>query len=333
MNVNSQHNQPKTLNQLMKHLREIHGIEIKGSKHKTLLRHYGYYHGYKGYRFFKEKKNEIFYTDFGQVIAVIEYDHKLKALFYPRLMFLEMALKNIVIDEIVKHIKNPSFDAVYAECMCDNGENTKLRLKRLKLKDKIHSTLSIRYSQSLSNDYSKRNRMISHYYNRGDEVPIWAIFEIITLGDFAELLGCLNEDIRKSIQESLMLQSGSDTGNQLLPNIIFTLKGLRNAVAHNNIVFDTRFKDRARNRNVSSWINEEVNIANIEFEHIADYVILMCCLLKKIGCDLSMLQEFVNEFRDAVDEAYASLPSEIYTKIISTDARGKLGQLMEYIKK
>lgn len=35
-----------------------------------------------------------------------------------------------------------------------------------------------------------------------------------------------------------------DTNRNLLSNILYTIKSLRNSVAHNNIVFDTRFKDR-----------------------------------------------------------------------------------------
>lgn len=41
---------PKTLNSLMKHLRNC-GIAIKGSAQKRKLKNIGYYHGYKGYRF------------------------------------------------------------------------------------------------------------------------------------------------------------------------------------------------------------------------------------------------------------------------------------------
>lgn len=41
----------KTTDGLMRHLRE-NGIQIHGSKQKRQLINTGYYHGYKGYRFF-----------------------------------------------------------------------------------------------------------------------------------------------------------------------------------------------------------------------------------------------------------------------------------------
>ena len=68
---------PQTLNGLMRHLRNDCGINISGSKQKKQLESYGYYHGYKGYRFVKRNSNRIPFTDFGEVVAVIEYDNNL----------------------------------------------------------------------------------------------------------------------------------------------------------------------------------------------------------------------------------------------------------------
>lgn len=40
----------KSIDGLMRHLRDTHNIDIKGSIQKQKLRNIGYYHGYKGYR-------------------------------------------------------------------------------------------------------------------------------------------------------------------------------------------------------------------------------------------------------------------------------------------
>lgn len=50
---------PKNTDALMKHLRNECNIEIHGSKQKKQLISYGYYHGYKGYRFLKRKALEF----------------------------------------------------------------------------------------------------------------------------------------------------------------------------------------------------------------------------------------------------------------------------------
>lgn len=96
----------RSLDGLMEHLRDDCGIQISGSDAKEKLRQYGYYHGYKGYRFYKQNMNRIPYTDFSEMIAVMKYDNE---------------------------------------------------LKRLKVRDKLHSMLS--------NSYKNGNPMVEHFYN------------------------------------------------------------------------------------------------------------------------------------------------------------------------
>ena len=133
---------PQTINGLMRHLRNDCNVNINGSYQKQQLISYGYYHGYKGYRFFAKSSNPIPYSDFSEVVAVIEYDNNLKAAFYPELMFIETAIKNIVCNESVIGLKNSSFEYLYKERMSDNPSNTKLQSKRLKLRNSVFSKLS-----------------------------------------------------------------------------------------------------------------------------------------------------------------------------------------------
>lgn len=50
---------PQTINGLMRHLRNDCDINIAGIMQKKQLVCYGYYHGYKGYRFFYKPQNRI----------------------------------------------------------------------------------------------------------------------------------------------------------------------------------------------------------------------------------------------------------------------------------
>ena len=87
----------KSINSLMKYLRDTHNIDIAGSTHKTNLRNLGYYHGFKGYRFVRQPQNRLNFSHFNQVIAINKFDMDLKALLYPKIMFLETAIKNYVL--------------------------------------------------------------------------------------------------------------------------------------------------------------------------------------------------------------------------------------------
>jgi abortive infection bacteriophage resistance protein len=199
------------------------------------------------------------------------------------------------------------------------------RLRRLRLRDRIYANLSKKYSD--------KNVMIEHFYDdKGTDVPLWAIFEIIPLGDFAYFVSCLDESTRKRLSEKLGLKGSNDTNNQLLSNILYTIKGFRNSVAHNDIIFDTRFKDRGDNKNVTSWLTMETGIMKLEFNYLTDYLILICCLLKKVEGGTDRSERLILQYTDCINEIYEKLPQNIYDKIVSTEAKPKLEELNKYIK-
>ena len=60
----------KTTDGLMRHLRN-NGISISGSVQKRLLVNTGYYHGYKGYRFFKTSRTRLPFSTYDEIYATI----------------------------------------------------------------------------------------------------------------------------------------------------------------------------------------------------------------------------------------------------------------------
>ena len=92
----------KTTDGLMRHLR-TNGIAISGSTQKQQLINTGYYHGYKGYRFFLFAENRLPFTSYREVYATIQYDSDLKSLFYGKVMFIETAVKNIALQGILEN--------------------------------------------------------------------------------------------------------------------------------------------------------------------------------------------------------------------------------------
>lgn len=89
----------------MKYLRKKHNINIKSSQTQA-LRNIGYYHGFKGYRFIREDTVCINYNSFDEVIALNKYDMQLKTILYPKVMFIENALKSYVIETLLLDSKS-----------------------------------------------------------------------------------------------------------------------------------------------------------------------------------------------------------------------------------
>ncbi len=319
---------PQTINGLMRHLRNDCSVNINGSYQKQQLISYGYYHGYKGYRFYSKSSNPLPYSDFSEVVAVIEYDNNLKSAMYPELMFIETAIKNIVCNESIIGLKNGTFEHLYKERMSDNPSDTKLQVKRLKLRNSVFSKLSEKYQREEGNE----NQMVRHFYNRGEDAPLWVVFEILYLSDLASFFECLNKSVRSNILSSLNLYDSSiDSNATLLSSILYTIKALRNAVAHNNIVFDTRFKDRNISNVLKLWLEKETEIKNITLFSLIDYIILMCCVLKRIDFTNKRALKLLNEYEKENESLKKKVSSNIYSKIVTKGVVSKISGLKKYL--
>lgn len=321
-------NSPQTINGLMRHLRNDCHVQINGSKQKQQLISYGYYHGYKGYRFVRNASNQLPYTDFSEVVAVIEYDNNLKSALYSNLMFIETAIKNIVCNTSVNGLRYGTFDYVYKERMCDNPSNARLQLNRLKLRNNVYSKLSSRYSS----EDKKDNQMVRHFYNRGEDAPLWVVFEILYLSDLASFFECLNTTTRETILDQLNMYDVSiDTNRELLSNMLYTIKALRNAVAHNNIIFDTRFKDRKISPILKRWVEKETGIQNITLYSLIDYIVIICCILKRIDFSGTRAKNLLLEFKKQNSLLQNSVAPSIYNLIMQQNITSKISVLEGYL--
>ena len=319
---------PQTINGLMRHLRNNCNIQISGSYQKQQLISYGYYHGYKGYRFVRNNNNRLPYTDFSEVVAVIEYDNNLKTALYPELMFIETAIKNIVCNESVSGLKSATFEHIYKTRMMDNTTNTRLQAKRLKLRNAVYSKLSSRYHD----EEGKDNQMVRHFYNRGEDAPLWVVFEILYLSDLASFFECLNETVREGILTQLnMLDISIDTNKTLLSSMLYTLKALRNSVAHNNIIFDTRFKDRKINTVLKKWVEKETSIQNISLYSLIDYIIIVCCILKRVDFSKTRATNLLEKYRVENHLLASKVTPAIYQSIIQQNVAIKITKLDAYL--
>lgn len=323
---------PKSIDGLMRYLRGKKGIDIHGSAQKRNLRNMGYYHGYKGYRFIGKSSNQIQYTDFKQLIAIYDFDMQLKALLYPKLMFIETALKNFVLEEIIRQGKSDNFNYIYTNLLTDykrftpgSGKQKDALKQRLALRDHVYS--------ALTREYSNKKEVVQHFYHKDLSVPIWAIFEILTLGEFGTFFTCLNFNIRSAVSKNLGLHQPSDSDALLTKKIIFAIKELRNAVAHNDVIFDTRFARSRVDGALSSALEISTGIKNITFQSITDYIILVVYMMKCFGCSKTDMKKVITDVRAAMEELRSKLPSNIYTKIVLTDTRGKLKSLQSFISK
>jgi len=315
----------------MKHLRE-NGIQISGSRQKRQLINDGYYHGYKGYRYFNKSSNKIPYTDYGQISALIEFDRNLKAAFYSELMYIETALKNNALEVILAESRSDKFNDIFERLILNgplptnpNHDSKEEFHRKLELRNRIYA--------SLSGAFKNGNAMVMHFYSRDDYVPIWAIFEILCLGEFGYFIESLRPNTRQLLSGRIGLYQPCDSDTKLVSKMIFMISGLRNAVAHNGIIFDTRFNRSKVSSSIITCVEIETGIKNIDFTSIIDYVILVTYLMKCLCVSKSELRRFIQSFETTIENFRSKVPANIFMSIIYSDTRKKMIGLRQYIKK
>lgn len=323
----------KTIDGLMRHLRE-NGIAISGSVQKRQLINSGYFHGYKGYRFFNTASKRIPFNSFDEVYATIQYDSKLKALLYGKMMFVETAVKSVALEEILKRSRSESIQSLYdnavssytnAPASASEKQRKDMQQKKLNLQNSIQT--------SLAKAYRADNPKITHFYNNAgySGVPLWALFEIMTMGDFGYLLSCLTYDARDEVSKALGLNLSADTNRELVYRYIYALKDLRNAIAHNAVIFDTRFRSSDPSKAMEQCLKNEIGLPYVNFKTIGDYIILITYYLKLLHVSKTELRAFIREFEKISADYKASVSPAVAGIVIHPDLISRMELLKRYI--
>lgn len=113
--------------------------------------------------------------------------------------------------------------------------------------------------------------------------------------------------------------------------MIYAVKDLRNAVAHNNTIFDTRFQTSTINKRLISLLETEVGITGLDFKYIDAYIILITYILRKMGETKTACKQFVSSFIDCTDLLRTQISPNICNQILGTQQRAHLNQLQNFI--
>lgn len=335
---------PKTTNALMKYLRDNKGIDISGPQKRKLM-NMGYYHGYKGYRYIRKPSNQIPFSKFDELSAIYDFDAQLKALFYPYVMLIETALKNYVLEVIVDSASSENFIDIYNKLL-DNyklfspttktAPSTKGRSKaEEKFKKELKRRLDLRNRiyKIQTDAYGNGNKIADHYLSRDTNLPIWAIFELLSLGEFGHFVSCLNFKCRQSISKEIGIQQSDDTNAMMPQRLIYTTKDLRNSIAHNDVIFDTRFRTNNIDKQVGNTISNATGISNLTFETITDYLVLIIYQLKLLGITKTEMKRIITNYTEITEKLRSTIPISIYNQIIHTNNNVKITLLKQFVSK
>lgn len=336
---------PKSTDSLMRYLRDQKGIKIAGSHQKRKLMNIGYYHGYKGYRYINTPANQVSYSTFDELVAVYDFDLQLKSFLYPPVMLIETAIKNYVLESVVTRTHSDSFLDVYNNLL-DNykrfstvGRTFRTTEERRRAEDKYNKEIKHRLElrnriyRNQTEAFSHGSKIAVHFLSNNRSMPIWAIFELLTLGEFGNFVSCLNETCRLDISHRLGIRPADDTSGILPQRLIYAIKDLRNAIAHNDVVFDARFKTSNIDNQVSNAVFNVSAIGPLSFDTITDWIVLVIYILKLLKVSKTDMKRLIASFEDSVNRLRSSVSTSIFNQIIHTDHQLKINNLKVFVSR
>lgn len=322
----------KTVNALMKYMRNEKNISINGSKEKKQLLNIGYFHGFKGYRFMCDPKQELKYENFEQLMAVYNFDMHLKAILYPYIMSIETAFKSHTLEtcvELCSYVFIEVYNKIlnkYEKYDIDSVDYIRALKVKHNIRNIVYTSISEKYNCEHPQD---TNKMITHYKHQGKPVPLWAIFEILTLGQFGIFVSTMNDNASKNLAINLDLYySNIDEHGRLVQDIIYFLTDLRNAIAHNSIVFDCRFMRQNPPKRIKKLLELEIGI-NTSFKYFDDYIVLIVVILLKLKYSKNEVKRLVRNYLEQTEKLREQVPIDIYNKILGTETKRKTNILLK----
>lgn len=155
---------------------------------------------------------------------------------------------------------------------------------------------------------------------------------MLSLGEFGHFVSCLNQNCRADISKKLGIRPSDDSNSMMPQRLIYATKDFRIAIAHNDVVFDTRFRTGSIDKQVGNAISNATGVRGLTFETITDYLVLVIYQLKLLHISKTEMKHIISGFEDIVEKLRNSVPISIFNQIIHTDNNAKLTKLKNFVK-
>ena len=109
------------------------------------------------------------------------------------------------------------------------------------------------------------------------------------------------------------------------------MKDLRNAIAHNAVVFDTRFRNIDPTNAMKQCLKLEIGLPYVNFKTIGAYIVLMCYYMKLLRVSKTEIKAFIREFEKITDNYRQVVNSHVVSVVIHPDLSSRMNILKNFI--
>lgn len=282
------------------------GIQFDDEEYaKKMLYKIGYYNLINAYKklFLARSAPETYIhgTKFEYFVVAHDLDFAYRQIILTRIIGIENSLKSIVAYGFAQKYGATGYDD--AANFKSRGQNDVVRLQKI-IQKMISNALKNGSRNSPSYDC-----VLHHKQNHG-EIPIWVLFRILYLGQFALFYECLTDDLKNTICTNISDKFGVLITRGDLYNYLKILEVMRNLCAHGQRVynFTTRYTINTQNQHLQKLL---MKLPHLDI-HSCNVIILIFYQL----LDRSEFRTFADDITTAWLNAHRRLPRSVFANLM-----------------
>lgn len=275
-------------------------LNIKNENNaRTMLLNNNYYYlinGYKDLFLDKSKKTEIFLrkATLEEIYALYEFDRKIRITFLEYILLIERKIDTYISYEFSKKYGHRNY--LIPENFNNINKNKKLIIKFI-------NDINL----EISHQYKNSNKMIQHYLNRYNCIPLWVLIRVLSFGKVSKFYSFMKQKEQNNISRRFNITS------ELLRVYLINLGNIRNVCAHDEKLYDIILKKRMNITTYHKKLNLEMKNGKIAYgtRDLFSVVIILKILLEE-----NQFYEFYNKLISDIERLENNLLSITIDKVL-----------------
>lgn len=297
------------------------------------LKKYGFYHVFNSIEN-NSVRNNGSRKHLSDTLKTFHLDLEIRAILFPIIMEIEGILKQRYVDVIV--------DELVANSILDPHYNNFVRYC-------INPVSNLEAKQKLFDSTKHSNIIVEHHFNQHKDIPIWGYLELLTFGNFKKIFELSNLKIIQDFDKkcdflnSQGLQFSYVSNTSIFQYFYYPISDIRNNLAHNQPVYDIRFKKKnykdniltqfihdlkenyARKNSITFISNRSINY---DFTSITDFIILIYLIYINLNEKNKFSDNILGFFNDSVILNNSGLNSKIHSRIFGLNNMLKVNEVI-----
>lgn len=212
------------------------GLKIsKSPANLRLLQRNNYYNiinGYKELFIDTSNDNETFKkgTDFKEIVALADFDKKLRKIFFEKLLYLETAIKSIISYEFSKKYGADNY-LLFSNFNFFDGVDVK-KQTREKRAEQINNIIA--KMQSVIAESITKKDYINHYILKYGYVPFWVLVNAVSFGTISRFFGLMKQADQANVAKEF------NVDHKELNEYMKIMAYFRNLCAHDERIYNAK---------------------------------------------------------------------------------------------